>query len=150
MSPLSEAVQTLGKGEDTETRERAIWALDPSKCQSLEETTYNFVVGHSEDAPQNGYKNHTSTAVFLLMPIMKDKPSSPLSLPESYYSASYQLNIIWKHTMERNVGCSGSQAFLKVQTRRNRGSNSMELTTASLAKGIGIDQWPIYNATRQT
>lgn len=90
--------------------------------------------------PKMVIKTTPAPAVFLLMTIMKDKPSSPLSLPESYYSASYQLNIIWNHTMERNVGCSGSQAFLKVQTRRNRDSNSMELTTASLAKGIGIDQ----------
>lgn len=85
-------------------------------------------------------KTTPAPAVFLLMTIMKDKPSPSLSLLESYYSASYQLNVTWNHTMERNVGCSGCQAFLKVHKRGNRGSNSMEFSAASLAKGIRMDQ----------
>ena len=90
--------------------------------------------------PNMVIKTTPAPAVFLLMTIMKDKPSPPLSLPESYYSASYQLNITWIHTMERNVACSGCQAFLKVHKRGNRGSNSMVLSIASLAKGIRMDQ----------
>lgn len=86
--------------------------------------------------PKMAIKTTPASAVLLLMTNMKDKPSPPLSLLESYYSVSYQLNITWNHTMERNVGCSCCQAFLKVQKRRS----NRELSTASLVKGIRIDQ----------
>lgn len=42
--------------------------------------------------------------------------------------------------VERIVSCFSCHIFLKVQKRVSRGSNSVELTTASLAKGIRIDQ----------